>query len=113
MATKVAPAHPPYVAMVTAAIKGLKDRTGSSLPAIGKFIGATYKVPAGFEKTLSQQLKRLAAAGKLVRVKASYKLGEALKAAPKPKKVLKKKVVKVRRAARRGGGRGGADSCRV
>jgi histone H1/5 len=106
--TKVAPAHPPYVAMITAAVKALKDRTGSSLPAIGKYIGATYKVPAGFEKTLSQQLKRLAAAGKLVRVKASYKLGEALKVVPKPKKVVKKKVVKVRSAA--AGGGGGADS---
>ena len=104
--TKVAPAHPPYVAMITAAVKALKDRTGSSLPAIGKYIGATYKVPAGFEKTLSQQLKRLAAAGKLVRVKASYKLGEALKVVPKPKKVVKKKVVKVRSAAARAEGAG-------
>lgn len=78
-APKPAPAHPPYVDMIVAAVKALKERTGSSAPAIGKFIGATYKVPAGFEKTLALQLKRLAAAGKLVKVKASFKLSEALK----------------------------------
>lgn len=78
-AAKPAPAHPPYVDMIAAAIKALKERTGSSAPAIAKFVGATYKVPAGFEKQLGLQLKRLAAAGKLVKVKASFKLGEALK----------------------------------
>ena len=76
---KAPPAHPPYVTMVAAAIKALKERTGSSSKAIGKYIGTNYKVPAGFEKTLSQQLKRLAASGKLVKVKASFKLSEALK----------------------------------
>ena len=75
-----------YVDMISAAIKALKERTGSSLPAIKKYIGATYgsKLPANWEKTLSVQLKRLAAAGKLTKVKASFKLGEELK---KPAKV--------------------------
>ena len=76
---KAPPAHPPYVTMIAAAIKALKERTGSSSKAIAKYIGATYKVPTGFEKTLAQQLKRLAAAGKLVRVKASFKLSDELK----------------------------------
>ena len=31
-----------------AAIKALKERTGSSLPAIKKYIGANYKLPAGW-----------------------------------------------------------------
>ena len=35
---------------------------------------------------MSYQLKRLATAGKLVKVKASYKLGEELKKKSKPKK---------------------------
>ena len=35
------PAHP-------AAIKALKERNGSSLPAIKKYIGANYKLPAGW-----------------------------------------------------------------
>ena len=36
-------------------------------------------LPSGWEKMLSYQLKRLAAAGELVKVKASFKLGDALK----------------------------------
>ena len=36
-------------------------------------------LPSGWEKMLSYQLKRLAAAGELVKVKASFKLGAALK----------------------------------
>ena len=44
------------------------------------------------KKILSTQLKNLVASGKLVKVKASYKLGEALKKAPKkPKKAKKPK----------------------
>ena len=75
-----APAHPTYAAMVSQALTSLKERSGSSLPAIKKFIGATFKgLPANWEKVLSVQLRKLALAGKLVRVKASYKLGEALK----------------------------------
>lgn len=38
-----------------------------------------------FSKTLSYQLKALAAKGKLSKIKASFKLGEALKAQPKKK----------------------------
>lgn len=82
-AAKAPPAHPPYLTMIVAAVKALKERTGSSAPAIAKYIGANYKVPAGFEKTLSQQLKRQAAAGKLVRVKASFKLSDELKVGPR------------------------------
>ena len=88
MAPKAAPAHPPYVTMVSEAVKALKDRTGSSLQAIKKYIGAHYKgLPTGWEKTLSVQVKKLSHDGKLQKVKASYKLGEALKKAPKKAKV--------------------------
>ena len=41
---KAAPTHPPTAAMVKAAIKALKERNGSSLPAIKKYIAAEYKV---------------------------------------------------------------------
>ena len=44
------PAHPKYSEMITAAIKALKERNGSSLYAISKYVGATYKLPAGWEK---------------------------------------------------------------
>ena len=92
-----AAAHPTYQDMVKAAVLALKDRTGSSVPAISKFISATYKLPANFKKVLSTQLKNLVKSGKLLKVKASYKLGEELKKAPKkPKKKAapKKKVAK-------------------
>ena len=43
-APKAAPAHPKTSVMVVAAIKALKERNGSSLPAIKKYIAANYKV---------------------------------------------------------------------
>lgn len=79
MAPKTAPTHPPYLVLISDAISGLKERTGSSFPAIKKYIGAHHKLPEGWEKVLAQQLKKQAAAGKLVKVKASFKLGDALK----------------------------------
>lgn len=36
------PTHPPYIEMISEAIKELKERTGSSLPAITKFIDQKY-----------------------------------------------------------------------
>ena len=41
---KAAPSHPPTAAMIKAAVKALKERNGSSLPAIKKYIAANYKV---------------------------------------------------------------------
>ena len=41
---KAAPSHPKTTVMIVAAIKALKDRKGSSLPAIKKYIAANYKV---------------------------------------------------------------------
>jgi hypothetical protein len=40
------PSHPPTPEMVNNAIKGLKERRGSSLQAIKKFVAANYKVDA-------------------------------------------------------------------
>ena len=66
------------------------------MPAIAKYLAANYKLPDNFKKILSTQLKNLVKSEKLVKVKASYKLGEALKKAPKKpkKKVVKKKPKK-------------------
>jgi hypothetical protein len=53
---------------------------------VGPCFGLNPCSPAGWEKVLFTQLKKLSADGKLVKVKASYKLGEALKKGPpKPK----------------------------
>jgi histone H1/5 len=69
MAPKAAPTHPKYVDLVKEAIVSLKERGGSSIPAIKKYIAAKYpSLPAGWEKTLSVQLKRLVDGGKLVKV---------------------------------------------
>merc|ERR1712188_280900 len=79
-----------------AALVALKDRTGSSSQAIAKYMKAEYDLPENFTKMLNRMLKKYAEEGKLVKVKASYKLG-SLKNEPKPKKkkvVNKKKVVK-------------------
>merc|ERR1711933_452909 len=96
-AKKPAPtaAHPPYEKMIKSAIVALKDRTGSSLPAITKYMKANYSLNDNFPKTLSVILKKFVASGKLVKVKASYKLG-SLKTEAKPKKktVVKKKAPK-------------------
>uniref|UniRef100_A0A453CL62 H15 domain-containing protein n=1 Tax=Aegilops tauschii subsp. strangulata TaxID=200361 RepID=A0A453CL62_AEGTS len=80
--------HPTYFEMIKEAIAALKDRTGSSSVAIAKYIEEKHgkSLPANFKKMLSVQLRASAAKGKLVKVKASYKLSDAAKKdAPKPK----------------------------
>jgi len=76
--------HPPYAVMIKEAIVTLKERNGSSRPALKKFIGNKYNLPAGWEKKLGLYLKKLTDKGELVQVKASWKLGRPLKAATKP-----------------------------
>jgi histone H1/5 len=70
MSTKAPPAHPKYEVMIAEAIKSLKDRTGSSSPAIAKYLETTYgsSLPPNWKKVLAVQLKRLADNGKLVKV---------------------------------------------
>ncbi|XP_047046341.1 histone H1-like [Lolium rigidum] len=88
------PSHPPYFEMIKEAIEALKDRTGSSSVAIAKYIEEKHgkSLPANFKKMLSVQLRGSAAKGKLVKVKASYKLSDAAKKeSPKAKPVAAKK----------------------
>ncbi|PNX56428.1 histone H1 [Trifolium pratense] len=88
--TKTA-SHPPYFQMIKEALLALKEKNGSSPYAIAKFMEEKFKsvLPANFKKMLNLQLKNQAARGKLVKIKASYKLSEA----EKPKK--EKKSTKV------------------
>lgn len=102
---KKEPEHPQYVVMVKDAIVSLKERTGSSSVAIKKFVESKYQgLPSNFSVHLSNALKKLTANGKLVKVKASYKLGEELKKTPKPtkmpSKVVKKPTKKTKVAAK-------------
>ncbi|RLM74347.1 hypothetical protein C2845_PM15G19240 [Panicum miliaceum] len=80
--------HPPYFEMIKEAITALKERTGSSSHAIAKYMEDKHgpSLPANYKKMLSIQLRGFAAKGKLVKVKASYKLSDAAKKeAPKAK----------------------------
>ncbi|OBZ91927.1 Histone H1, partial [Choanephora cucurbitarum] len=52
--------HPTYEAMITDAIAALKERKGSSRPAIKKYILANYKVSPGshFDSQIAAAIKR-------------------------------------------------------
>ncbi|GER44338.1 histone H1 [Striga asiatica] len=80
--------HPPYFHMISEAIITMKDRTGSSQPAIAKFVEDNYSksLPTNFRKILSVQLKRLVRSEKISKVKGSYKIPAAAKTSIPPKK---------------------------
>ena len=96
--TKKPSSHPTYSAMIAAAIKSLKERSGSSRQAIVKYIVAHYKVDAkaaGIHTKMA--LKRGVASGALKQVKGagasgSFRLAEGGK--PGAKKAPKKKAAK-------------------
>ena len=111
---KAKPAHPPTSVMVVAAVKALKERNGSSLPAIKKYIAANYKVDvAKLAPFIKKALKSLTEKGKLVQTKGkgasgSFKLAAAAKAekpkAKKPKTPKKKSSPKKKAAAKKPAG---------
>ncbi|KAL3591960.1 hypothetical protein D5086_010600 [Populus alba] len=72
-------AHPPYFQMIKEAILALNEKSGSSPYAIAKYMEEKHKavLPANFKKILGLQLKNSAARGKLIKIRASYKLSEA------------------------------------
>ena len=90
--------HPPTGEMVVAAVKTLKERGGSSLQAIKKYLAANYKVDC--EKLapfIKKFLKSAVASGQLLQTKGkgasgSFKLPAVAKKAPAVKKVVKKPV---------------------
>lgn len=79
--------------MIKEAISALKEKGGSSPYAIAKYMEDKHKavLPANFRKILGLQLKNSATKGKLIKVKASYKLSEPVKAPKAEKKVEKAK----------------------
>merc|ERR1711956_9377 len=99
-------AHPTTAVMVAAAIAALKDKKGSSRPAIKKYIAANYTVDI---IKLGPHLKKALKGGvekkTLVAVKGSFKLAAVEK--PKKKKVsirsplLRKSPKKVKPAAKK------------
>lgn len=102
---KSTPTHPPTQQMVDAAIKTLKERGGSSLLAIKKYIAATYKVDVQkLAPFIKKYLKSAVVSGKLVQTKGkgatgSFKLSTAASKEPKVKSAEKKKAPKTKSAA--------------
>ena len=95
-------AHPPYANMITAAIKGLKDKKGSSRQAILKYVVANNKVDATKAAVrVKLALRKMVVAKKVVAAAAAGKKGAGsfkLPAKePKAKKVKKPKAKKVKK----------------
>ncbi|XP_057320670.1 histone H1-like [Microplitis mediator] len=100
------PTHPSTADMVTAAIKSLGERGGSSLQAIKKYIAATYKVDAEKQaQFIKKFLKAAVTKGTLVQTKGkgasgSFKL-PVTKSASKPKVAGEKKAAAKKPAAKK------------
>jgi len=82
--------------MIKEAIEALNEKTGSSSYAIAKHMEEKHKavLPANFRKMLAVQLRNFAAKGKLVKVKASFKLSSDSGNKEEKKKVTEKKEKK-------------------
>merc|ERR1711863_132075 len=91
---KAAPTHPKTTVMIVAAVKALKDRKGSSLAAIKKYIAANYKVDTvKLAPFIKKGIKSLVEKKALIQVKGKGASG-SFKAAKVEEKKPKKKVVK-------------------
>merc|ERR1711963_1270613 len=86
--------------MVLAAVKALKERNGSSLPAIKKYIAANYKVDTvKLAPFIKKALKSMVEKKELIQVKGkgasgSFKAPKVEKAEKKPKAAKKKPAAK-------------------
>merc|ERR1712236_135817 len=107
---KAPAAHPPYASMITAAIKALGDKKGSSRQAILKYVVANNKVDAAKAAVRVRiALKKMIAAKKVVAAAAAGKKGAGsfklpakepkAKKAKKPKAKKPKKVKKAKKPA--------------
>merc|ERR1712018_255798 len=107
---KAPAAHPPYASMITAAIKALGDKKGSSRQAILKYVVANNKVDASKAAVrVRLALKKMIAAKKVVAAAAAGKKGAGsfklpakepkAKKAKKPKAKKPKKAKKIKKPA--------------
>ncbi|XP_011497189.1 PREDICTED: histone H1A, sperm-like [Ceratosolen solmsi marchali] len=95
-------AHPPVSEMVNAAIGALKDKKGSSLQAIKKYIAGTYKLDVEKQSTFIKKYLKLAVSKKtIVQTKGSGAAG-SFKLATKAEN--EKKVVKTSGAEKKSAG---------
>lgn len=95
------PSHPPTSQLVNAAIRALKERSGSSLQAIKKYIALNDKVDADkLSPFIKKYLKKATVSGNLVQTKGKGASGSfKLSAASLKPKVEKKKKPAVKKAA--------------
>lgn len=97
------PSHPPTAQLVNAAICALKERSGSSLKAIKKYIAVNNKVDADkLSPFIKKYLRKATANGKLVQTKGkgasgSFRLSAASKDEKKKKPAKKPKAVKAKK----------------
>lgn len=110
------PSHPPTSQLVNAAIRALKERSGSSLQAIKKYIAVNNKVDADkLSPFIKRYLRKATASGRLVQTKGkgasgSFKLSATSKVEKKKnikpakkagaKKPAKPKATKAKKAAK-------------
>nr|ACG32462.1 histone H1 [Zea mays] len=101
--------HPPYFEMIKEAILSQDGgKVGASPYAIAKHMGEKHRdvLPPNYRKVLAVQLRGFAAKGRLVKVKASFKLAAAEErkpsAAAKAKKKASAGMAKRKRAAAAG-----------
>merc|ERR1711981_1343693 len=97
---KAPAAHPPYASMITAAIKALGDKKGSSRQAILKYVVANNKVDAAKAAVrVRLALKKMIAAKKVVAAAAAGKKGAgSFKLPAKEPKAKKPKAKKPKKA---------------
>ncbi|VVC34141.1 Winged helix-turn-helix DNA-binding domain,Linker histone H1/H5, domain H15,Histone H5 [Cinara cedri] len=90
---KAAAAHPSTSIMVTSAIKELKEKKGSSLPAIKKYLAANYKVdPVKVAPFIRKFLKAAVANGSIIQTAGTGASGHFKIAVAEPKSKPKKKT---------------------
>ena len=98
-------AHPTYIEMIKAAVTALKEKKGSSRPAIKKYIEANYKVGDRAQKQINFALRKGVAGCSLKQIKGCYKLGDKLKTVSKkpkgPKKSSAKKTAQKKKAPKK------------
>lgn len=97
------PSHPPTSQLVNAAIRALKERGGSSLQAIKKYIAVNNKVDADkLAPFIRKYLRKATTTGRLVQTKGkgasgSFKLSAASKVEKKKKPAKKPKAAKAKK----------------
>lgn len=91
--------HPQYSAMIKDAIAALKERNGSSIQAIKKYILANNKVGTNASVVVNRTLKNMVKKGSVVQTKGTGANG-SFKLAPKAEKAPKKTAPKKKSSAK-------------